>query len=165
MRPKRYSKRYTDEQFAEAVRTSRSIRQVLIKIGLKPMGGNYSSCMNHIKLLELDMSHFTQSGWSKGMKIGPKRPLKEYLDNQHPIQSHKLRQRLLVENVLEKKCSCCGLTTWMNQDVPLELDHIDGNHDNNRLENLRMLCPNCHALTPNYRGKNIGKGGGSRTHT
>ena len=54
-------------------------------------------------------------------------------------------------------CSRCNLTEWLGQLIPLELEHIDGDNSNNSLENLCLLCPNCHALTPTYRGKNIGK--------
>jgi transposase-like protein/RNA polymerase subunit RPABC4/transcription elongation factor Spt4 len=56
------------------------------------------------------------------------------------------------------ECSCCGLTEWMGQVIILEVDHIDGNSENNSLENLRLLCPNCHSQTETYKGKNKGKG-------
>lgn len=55
------------------------------------------------------------------------------------------------------KCECCGLEEWNGEKIPLEVHHIDGNHLNNVLENLQLLCPNCHALTDNWRGKNIKK--------
>lgn len=76
----------------------------------------------------------------------------------HPqYQSNKLRIRLIEEGWFEAVCSCCGLETWLGKPIPLELDHIDGVHSNNLLTNLRLMCPNCHAFTPTYRGKNIGK--------
>lgn len=53
-------------------------------------------------------------------------------------------------------CECCGLKLWQNKNIPLELHHVNGIKDDNRIENLQLLCPNCHALTDNYRGKNIG---------
>lgn len=57
------------------------------------------------------------------------------------------------------RCESCGLSEWKNEKIPLELDHIDGNSDRNEKENLRLLCPNCHALTPTWRGRNHGKFG------
>lgn len=56
------------------------------------------------------------------------------------------------------KCSSCENTHWLGVKIPIELDHIDGNHKNNNLENLRLLCPNCHAITPTYKSKNKGNG-------
>jgi 5-methylcytosine-specific restriction endonuclease McrA len=82
------------------------------------------------------------------------RPIEDYLSNKYPIQSDRLRRRLINEGVLERRCSDCKLDTWMDQPIPLELDHIDGSHQNNTLDNLRLLCPNCHSLTPTFRGKN-----------
>ena len=69
--------------------------------------------------------------------------------------SNKLRKRLLKEGVLEPRCVVCGGTEWLDRTIPLELDHIDGDRSNNLLSNLRLVCPNCHALTPTYRGRNI----------
>lgn len=69
----------------------------------------------------------------------------------------KQRKRILLEQ-REYKCEVCGLSEWMGQSIPLELDHIDGNADNNSPENLRLICPNCHAQTETYKGANAGKG-------
>ena len=71
------------------------------------------------------------------------------------ISSHRLKKRLIEDNIKEHKCEICGITEWMNQKVPLELDHIDGNHYNNQLCNLRVVCPNCHAQQDTNSGKNV----------
>jgi 5-methylcytosine-specific restriction endonuclease McrA len=71
------------------------------------------------------------------------------------FQSHKLRKRLIAAGVFDRICANCGLAEWLGQKVPLELDHIDGDRANHEISNLRLLCPNCHAQTATYRGKNI----------
>lgn len=147
-------RKYTKKEFEEAVKNSKSIRGTLSYLSLKPAGGNYKVFYKYVKQLNIDTSHFTGQLWSKGIKLGFKRPLSDYLSNKFSISSYKLKNRLIKERILESKCSNCLNKTWMKNNIPLELDHIDGNPLNNDLKNLRLLCPNCHALTPNYRGKN-----------
>lgn len=69
------------------------------------------------------------------------------------------RIRLTNELMLSggRRCEICSNTSWMGQPIPLEIDHIDGNPENSARENFRLVCPNCHAQTPTYRGRNIGK--------
>ena len=81
------------------------------------------------------------------------RPIEDYLSNKVPMQSDKLKERLLNANMLEPKCAVCGLFFWQQQYIPLELDNKDGDHNNNNLKNLQLICPNCHAQTDNYRVK------------
>ena len=83
--------------------------------------------------------------------------LEEYLEKSEDVQSNKVRIKLLNEGLKEHKCECCGLTTWLNKPIPLELHHKDGDRYNNVLENFELLCPNCHAFTDSYRGKNVTK--------
>ena len=86
------------------------------------------------------------------------RDIEDYTSNKVPMQSDKLKIRLINEGYLETKCDICGITRWLDGEVPLQLDHINGNKDDNNLKNLRLLCPNCHALTPQYRLKDEFKG-------
>ena len=148
--------KYTEEEFIIAVKTSTSIRQVLNKLGLKEAGGNYSITKTRIKNLGLDTSHFKGQAWNKGKTLGPRKPVEELLviDRKHPYQSFKLKNRLLQEGIKIHQCECCGITEWRGKPTPLELDHINGINYDNRLENLRLLCPNCHAQTDTYRGRN-----------
>ena len=97
-----------------------------------------------------------QSG--KGLtKFKHELSLLDYLANSKDIQSNKVRKKLLDEGYKEHRCECCQLTEWLNEPIPLELHHIDGNRFNNQLDNFQLLCPNCHAKTDSYRGKNCSK--------
>lgn len=151
-------RKWTDEQFIETVTHSSSIAGVIKALGLIPAGGNYATVNNKIKELNLDISHFTGKGWNIGLKFKPKKakPLSEILVENSNYQSFKLAQRLIKERVKERKCERCKRTEWEGVPIPLELHHINGTRTDNRIGNLQLLCPNCHALTDNYRGKNIG---------
>jgi hypothetical protein len=152
---------WTDEDLCVAVEKSRSIRGVLVELDLKIGGSQYVNIKRHIMRLGLDTSHFTGQGWTRGM-TGPVprlvRPLEEILvANSDYLKTATLRKRLLREGLKEHRCEGCGLSQWRGQPIPLQLDHINGDRTDNRLVNLRLLCPNCHALTDTYCGKNIGR--------
>jgi hypothetical protein len=152
-------RKYTNEEFGKAVKESTSIRQVLIRLGLKGAGGNYWLAKKRITDLGLDVSHFLGQGHLKGKKHtwARKIPLSVILvRNSTYRQNNKLRMRLFDEGIFEKKCQGCGNIEWSGNPIPLELEHVNGISNDHRIENLKVLCPNCHALTPTYRGKNIG---------
>lgn len=154
---RKYANPDNSKRIEDAVKASTSIRQVLLKLGLSPKGGgSYRLIHKWIKELDIDTSHFTGKGWNKGCH-SPKRSIQDYLTNRVPITSHKLKLRLFKENIKEKRCEICGSTEWLGSPLPLELDHIDGNHFNNVLTNLRILCPNCYSQQENNCGKNKGK--------
>lgn len=148
---------YTNQEFEAAIKASISVRQVLIKLGLGETGDNYAMVKIKAKQLNLDVSHFKGKGANKGRVFPSRIPIEKYLSNTKRISSHELRLRLLKDGLFEHKCCKCNNTTWNDQPIPLELDHIDGNHRNNNISNLTILCPNCHAQTPTYCGKNIKK--------
>ena len=83
--------------------------------------------------------------------------LEEYLATSTDIQSNKVRIKLLEGGYKEHRCECCGLSTWLDKPIALELHHKDGNRHNNTIKNYELLCPNCHAFTDSYRGKNATK--------
>lgn len=149
--------KYNDEQFKQIVTESFSIRQVINKLGLVEAGGNYFIAKKRIQKLGLNVEHFTGRSQLKTKdKWLPKIPLEEILveNSTYGGGTYKLKNRLLNEGFFEKKCYNCGGISWLDKPMPLELEHINGNRFDNRIENLTLLCPNCHALTPTYRGKN-----------
>lgn len=153
-------RKWSHEDFLKAVKSSNSIREILKKINLKPTGGNYKSIYSYASANQIDLSHLLGQGWRKGSNkpvIKPKN-INHYLVKNSYYNSNKLRKRLIKESFFEEKCSSCKKSKWMNQKIPLELDHINGINTDNRISNLRLLCPNCHALTNTYRGKNIKQG-------
>ena len=138
----------------DIVERSTSLRQVIEALGLIPAGGNYTQVKKAIKQLNLDTSHFTGQASNRGRVFGPRQPLSFYLVEGKQVQSNTLRRRLIKEGVLPHQCNRCGITEWNGLPTPIELEHIDGDHHNNELSNLELLCPNCHAQTATYRGKN-----------
>ncbi len=146
--------RYSKEELSSIVSNSFSLAEVMRKMGIVARGGNYKTVKEKIKLYEISTEHFKGCGHSRGKVIGPKRAIEDYLSNKYKMASYSLKLRLLKEKVFAAKCSSCKKVTWLGNPIPLELDHIDGNNEDNSLSNLRLLCPNCHALTDTYRGKN-----------
>lgn len=150
-------KSWNEKQLRQAAKTSRSIRQVLKKLNLRMAGGNYAQIKKYLKFYKIGTKHFTGMGWSKGMRgIGkPLLKLEDILVRDSDFQSFKLKKRLFDANLKPKHCEFCG---WNKRSkdgrLPLELDHINGDSRDNRLINLRVLCPNCHSLQPTHRGRN-----------
>lgn len=150
-------RRYTDEQFADAIKQNYSVRGVLKTLGLAPAGGSYKLFHSRVKELNIDTSHFTGQAYLSGKKHNwsPKKELSEILIEDSDYNTNHLKNRLVKEGVLINKCSNleCGLNSWLGQKIVLELDHINGNNRDHRLSNLRLLCPNCHSLTETFRNK------------
>ncbi|HVS58828.1 MAG TPA: HNH endonuclease signature motif containing protein [Candidatus Saccharimonadales bacterium] len=153
--PKRRS--WTDKQLVNAVKTNYSFRAVIGTLGLVPTGGNYVQVQARIKALRLSTGHFTGARWNAGKKYHTStRPdLSTLLVEGSVAQSYKLKRRLFESGLKEPRCELCGWAQKATDGrIPVELDHINGVHSDNRLENLRILCPNCHSLQPTHRGKN-----------
>ena len=149
--------RVTDEEFASIVRESTTVAEVMRRLGFESNGGRHRMIVGKIKLLGLDMSHFIGQGWSRGVKRPSTRvtPLEEILvPNSTYRSTATLRRRLIAAGLRKPECEECGLRTWRGKPLPLALDHINGDHVDNRLENLRILCPNCHALTDTWCARN-----------
>lgn len=105
--------------------------------------------------------------WNKGIKTGKKSvhnvPLQDIFDGKHPhIKTASIKAKLLEDGYKTWICECCKNTEWLGHRIPLELNHKDGNSENHKENNLEFLCPNCHSLTPTYKGRNRGNGRHSR---
>jgi hypothetical protein len=140
--------KYTKEDIVQAVKNSDSLSDVLRNLGLRVAGSNLRTLKIKIKQYDIDISNFTyQKNVIKNFVDRRRVPIEVYLSNQKSIGSYVLKNKLIKQGFFQKQCSYCHLTTWLGRDIPLELHHMDGNHNNNTLENLTILCPNCHAMT------------------
>lgn len=146
---------WSKENLEEIVKKSYSIADVLRNMGLRAKGGSYKSAWKYIHKYNLDTSHFTGQIWSHSPLISEKErklnSLDDILQENTNFKSHILKQRLIEAGLKENKCEICGIKDWQGEAITLELHHINGNHYDNRLENLQILCPNCHSQTSNYR--------------
>lgn len=150
---------FTKQEIEQYVKESYSYATLANKLGYNVKTGSYSTAMKSmITELNLDVSHFTGQGWLFGQTYESNQyvPFNEYIKTKN-AQTNKIRKKLLREGLKEHICECCKNTLWNNVEIPLEVHHKDGNKENNNIENLQLLCPNCHALTDNYKGKNIYK--------
>lgn len=148
---------FTKEEIEKFCEISKSYRELSIRLGYAPDGGSgISQIKEMIQVYHLNIDHFEGQGHTKNLgKI--RTPIEKYLNNEQKVTSFKLRNRLLMEGYFEAKCCCCGLTEWMDNPIPLELHHKDGNKNNNNITNLELRCPNCHYFTDTYKSKNVKK--------
>jgi len=156
-------KELSHEEIRSSLEKARSIHQALLELGLAPSNRNYARAREFITESGIDVSHMTGQGWNRGDKLGLKPlntiPLERILvENSTYTNTWRLKRRLIESSLKKHACECCGLDEWNGRKISLELDHINGDRFDHRVENLQLLCPNCHAQTPTYRGKNIGSG-------
>lgn len=140
------------EQFKKVANESKTMTEASAKLGLH---------FNTFKRWALKLGVWQPNAGTKGMNIPSSKKFKteDILDGKHPgYAPHRLKKRLVEESYKEDKCEECGLeNTWNGNPLTLELDHIDGDRTNNSLDNLKILCPNCHTQTCTYKSKNKGR--------
>ncbi len=147
----------TKEEFQEIVKSHNTLAEIIRYFGLG--SGNYKTLKARLKSDNIDYSHIKLGLDSCKSKPSIfKKDISEYLKEGIVIWGSRLKQRLIREKILENKCAICGQgPEWNNKELVLQLDHINGIRSDNRLENLRIICPNCHTQTPTFSGRNGGR--------
>lgn len=146
----------TDEQFVNLVKNSTNISEVLFKLGYSIKGNSWGFSKIRRRMDDLNLSFADFKGKSPMIS---KNTLKEISSEQLFKENSKhnrtvIRRYILKNKLLPYKCAICGVKEWNNKTLSLELDHINGINTDNRLENLRFLCPNCHSQTTTYGSRN-----------
>jgi len=135
---------YTDKQVVEAVGKVKSIAGLLRELNLEPAGGNYANMKRTLQRISVDCSHWTGQGWNKGQQLK---------DWEKYTKVAGLKKHLI--KVRGRHCEVCKNDKWFDKPIPIEVHHINGDRTNNGLENLLLICPNCHSFTDNYRSRKL----------
>jgi hypothetical protein len=151
--------KFNREELEEIVKSVLSIAEICRRLDIRPVGGNYKTIKKYINLYEIDISHFTGQGWNKGLRYRPFNKIIYISDilveHSTYTNTHRLKIRLIKEGLKDSRCELCGIDSWCDKPISLHLDHINGNNMDNRIDNLRILCPNCHSQTSTYCGGNL----------
>lgn len=155
------ARKYTKEILERAVVESVSVAGVLRHLGIAQTGGSHAHISRTIKRMGIDTSHFTGQRWSRGLRFPPRQEpahwLRVLLPDTPRITGDRLRKALLRIG-RRYVCTSCGNTgTWLMRPLTLHVGHVNGDYLDCREENLRFLCPNCHAQTPTHAGRNKGR--------
>lgn len=155
--------KYKKENLKNIVSTSKTYSEVLKKIGLRSAGSNFVTLKKYIKKYELNIEHFDPEKvridkLKKNTENNLKKDLKNYLVENSNYNRGHLKKRLYSEGLKKPKCELCGQgEIWRGKKMSLILDHINGVWNDNRLENLQIVCPNCNATLDTHCGKNLTK--------
>lgn len=139
-------RKYTDAQFIEAVGACSDIKSTLRMLGLYPGAANYQTVRRRVEQLDLDTSHWGKRSQKRSDRV----PNEQVFVEHSSSNKHRLKRRVIDENLLPYECRECGISEWQGKRLSLHLDHINGDRSDDRLDNLRFLCPNCHSQTETY---------------
>ena len=160
--PMRLPKYFNRETLSTAVATSTSMIQTIEKLYPRYSAGVIPTVQKYIVLWNLTTSHWLGQRWAKGTTQPPRTPDDEI------FVVNGTTKRSTVKSAFMRRvpcvCAVCNLSDWLGRKLTLQLDHINGIRNDNRIENLRLLCPNCHSQTETFAGKNKCVHSGSRTH-
>ncbi|MFJ3904145.1 HNH endonuclease signature motif containing protein [Streptomyces sp. NPDC090025] len=158
--------RWTRDVLVAAVAVSGSVSEVVHRLGLDVVGGHQAHIGRRIKAYGIDTSHFTSAprtgpdgrgGPGTRRRVAADVLVADRSPDARRVPGRRLK-RALMELGVEERCAMCGCgAVWLGDPLPLEVDHIDGDWRDNRAENLRLLCPNCHSTTDTYRGRGKGR--------
>lgn len=155
--------KYSKEKIENAVKNAFTQKQALINLGLRAAGSNFKTLKKYIKEYSIDISHFDSNKIRieklKQVGLSRKIPLSKILiENSTYDNGTNLKEKLYKEGLKERKCEMCGQgELWNGKRMSLIIDHINGTHNDNRIENLRIVCPNCAATLDTHCGKNLKK--------
>lgn len=147
--------RYSKDMLEKIVNSSNNYSEVTKKLGLRPYYGNRQTVKKYINLFNIETKHFRLTSSGGGAK--QKKNIDEILiENSQYSSTTNLKERLYNVGLKERSCELCGQgELWMGKKISLILDHINGVNNDNRIENLRIVCPNCNASLPTHGGKNV----------
>lgn len=145
----------SDGEFIELVNKCSCISDVLKELGYSTNGNSWGTQIVKERMEKLNI-FFTKTNPNYYKQDNMALPLEKILIKDSEYNRTKLKERLVKEGLKEYKCECCGLSEWMGKPIALQLHHINGIHNDNRLSNLQLLCPNCHSQTENFGTKGRG---------
>ncbi len=141
-----------EDEFREIIAQATSVTEILRNIEASIGGSSRETLQKRIELLQIDTSHLSVWKERVGEKFSERKiPLENILVEHSTYQRQHLKRRLIENGLMENRCAICGLEPeWEGKKLTLNLDHINGIKDDNRLENLRLVCPNCHSQTDTF---------------
>ena len=153
-------KSYTKEELQDVLNNCITLKEVLEKLGLSGVGNNYKTLHKYIELYELSTEHIDcnrKYAFSHNKYDTKEKFLKAAKDGICKIKPRLIIEKLVSYGIKEYKCETCGIDSWNGLPIKLELHHKNGIHNDDKLDNWQLLCPNCHSQTDNYRALNIKK--------